>query len=285
MAQKEKIIIFDAKEKEIGLSHEEIWDDTLLIQQWDSSMAKVRNRLDQRRATTTESEQSDPDRTTTSRGVGPGLAGAGNTGWRGSVESVGKRISNSKKKKKKNYKKQVDWQVGDFCRTRYTEDELWYEACITSLPPGFSPPRCWVRFLGYNNKQEMALEGLRKSDGEEARRRQIQEAEEVASESEVGSSVAESDRQSDTDGERTSKRHRPPSHHNNLPSMPPPPFPGASPFTAPGDLPVLPPPPALTQDPNSDPQTSQALHTMLMSWYMTGYHTGYYQGLSHAARK
>lgn len=80
--------------------------------------------------------------------------------------------------------------MGEFCRARYTEDGLWYEACITSLPKGVSPRRCWVRFLGYNNTQEMAVEGLRKSNGEDARQRQIQEAEEEeASEVRLGDSV------------------------------------------------------------------------------------------------
>ena len=48
-------------------------------------------------------------------------------------------------------------------------------------------------------------------------------------------------------------------------------------------LPDLPPPPAIGLTGND--VSSEALHTMLMSWYMTGYHTGYYQGLEAAKRK
>lgn len=97
------------QEQEAGLTQEEIWDDTLLIQQWDSSMAKVRHRLDQRRATTTESEQSDPDPGSTriKEGGHGGTAAGCATGWRGSAESITKRTSKSKKKKKKNISKKV----------------------------------------------------------------------------------------------------------------------------------------------------------------------------------
>ncbi|XP_063889556.1 survival motor neuron protein-like isoform X3 [Scylla paramamosain] len=176
------------------LTHEEIWDDTLLIQQYDEAMAKVTLKMAQRTsvANTTESEQSE--------------ASHRDVGGQGQQHGIHNTTSNSNRKKKKKSKK------------KHNMDQC--------------------------------------------------------------SSVAESDQQSDTDCEKNSKRQRLPSDqytpHN---MMPPPNYPSGGLSTPPPHLPLLPPPPALALDTSGDPQTSEALHTMLMSWYMTGYHTGYYQGI------
>ncbi|XP_050692257.1 survival motor neuron protein-like [Eriocheir sinensis] len=256
-------VVFQAGHDE--LTHEEIWDDTLLIQQYDEAMAQVALKLAQRNsAANTESEQSEASH---ARGGGQG-------------QQQGTRNTNRKKKKKS--KKGTNWHTGDYCRACYTVDEEWYEAAITTINPHTA--RCIVRYLGYNNEEELPLSALQKSKGETARRRQQEAAAcDALSEMDQCSSVAESDQQSDTDCERNNKRQRLPPKRNSLRgAMPPPNHPTVGLGIPPPHLPLLPPPPALTLDAGGDPQSSEALHTMLMSWYMTGYHTGYYQGLQHA---
>lgn len=248
-----------------NLTHEEVWDDTLLIQQYDQAMAQVRQKLQRRvsAANTTESEQSEA--------------------LEKAVESLSENkfqmASLSKKKKKRKNKRKNEWKTGDACRAKYSEDGLWYEGTVVGL--NAATGMCTVRFVGFNNEEEVLVNRLAKSKGEAARRKQIELADDGQSESDLCSSLIESDMQSDTDAERSNKRQRAPHTQRSYSgSMPPPNFQtNGSQFAPPPHLPQLPPPPALTMDLSNDPQSSEALHTMLMSWYMTGYHTGYYQGL------
>nr|XP_045591543.1 survival motor neuron protein-like [Procambarus clarkii] len=262
-------LLYNANDSE-NATHDEIWDDTLLIQQYDQAMAQVRQKLHRRLSgtNTTESEQSTELLQKTVEHLSENKSQGANV---------------AKKKKKKRNKKKTDWNVGDACRCQYSGDGIWYEGTVIAV--NSEGGSCTVRYVGYNNEEEVPLHTLAKSKGEAARHRQRDIADDGQSEqSDLGSSVIESDMQSDTDVERTHKRHRAPhTHRSQSGSMPPPNFPtGGSQFAPPPHLPHLPPPPALTMDLTSDPQTSEALHTMLMSWYMTGYHTGYYQGLRQA---
>ncbi|XP_053640970.1 survival motor neuron protein isoform X4 [Cherax quadricarinatus] len=235
-----------------NLTHEEMWDDTLLIQQYDQAMAQVRQKLQRRvsAANTTESEQSE----------------AVEKAVESLSESKIQMASLSKKKKKRKNKRKNEWKTGDACRAKYSEDGLWYEGTVVGL--NAATGMCTVRFVGFNNEEEVLVNRLAKSKGEAARRKQIELADDGQSESDLCSSLIESDMQSDTDAERSNKRQRAPHTQRSYSGSP--------------HLPQLPPPPALTMDLSNDPQSSEALHTMLMSWYMTGYHTGYYQGLRQA---
>lgn len=53
-------------------------------------------------------------------------------------------------------------------------DEEWYEAAIATINPHTA--RCIVRYLGYNNEEELPLGALQRSKGETARRRQLEAA-------------------------------------------------------------------------------------------------------------
>ncbi|XP_045115076.1 survival motor neuron protein-like isoform X6 [Portunus trituberculatus] len=224
----EDLVVFQAGKDE--LTHEEIWDDTLLIQQYDEAMAKVTSKLAQRTsmANTTESEQSE--------------ASHRDMGGQDQQHANYNTTSNSNRKKKKKSKKKHDWQIGNYCRACYTEDNEWYEATIIAINPHTG--RCTVRYLGYNNEEQLPLNVLHKTKGEAARRKQLE--------------MAACDAMSE---------------------MPPPNYPSGGLSTPPPHLPLLPPPPALALNTGENSETSEALHTMLMSWYMTGYHTGYYQGI------
>ncbi|XP_045115073.1 survival motor neuron protein-like isoform X3 [Portunus trituberculatus] len=261
----EDLVVFQAGKDE--LTHEEIWDDTLLIQQYDEAMAKVTSKLAQRTsmANTTESEQSE--------------ASHRDMGGQDQQHANYNTTSNSNRKKKKKSKKKHDWQIGNYCRACYTEDNEWYEATIIAINPHTG--RCTVRYLGYNNEEQLPLNVLHKTKGEAARRKQLEMAAcDAMSEMDQCSSVAESDQQSDTDCEKNSKRQCLPSNQYNPHNMMPPPnYPSGGLSTPPPHLPLLPPPPALALNTGENSETSEALHTMLMSWYMTGYHTGYYQGI------
>ncbi|XP_042230098.1 survival motor neuron protein 1-like isoform X1 [Homarus americanus] len=256
-----EVVLYNVNDTE-NLTHEEIWDDSLLIQQYDEAMAQVRRKLQHKisATNTTESEQSE-------RMV---------TGGENLSERKEKSGNIQKKKKKKKNKRKSDWHTGDPCRSRFTEDGIWYEGTIIALDANTG--KCTVRYVGYNNEEEVAIHALIKSKGKAARQMQMELADDGQSEqSDMCSSVVESDFQSDAD-ERTGKRQKAQSQFQ-YGRMPPPNYPSGGNFTPPPHLPQLPPPPALTMDLSGDPQTSEALHTMLMSWYMTGYHTGYYQGL------
>ncbi|XP_070000603.1 survival motor neuron protein isoform X1 [Penaeus vannamei] len=257
MASDSANVIFDANDKE--LTHEEIWDDTLLIQQYDEAMAQVQRQLHKRMSqnNTTESEQSEAPQS----------------------ERIIRTVPQQypKKKKKKKNKKRTEWHTGDPCRARYSEDNFIYEATIIGM--NTKQGTCVVRYVGYNNEEEVPLNKLQKSRGVSVRKQQEEDAD--VDNSEASSSVAESDIQTDTDCERSSKRQKPRHRqYSHSDMMPPPKLPTSGPsFVPPPHLPHLPPPPALAMDLHSNPSTSEALHTMLMSWYMAGYHTGYYQGL------
>merc|ERR1739838_108143 len=264
-------VLYNVSDKTI--SHEDRWDDTLLIKQYEETEARVKKMLQKKLTTNTtsatESEQSEylaQDENTTSGNVIPLQA------------------KNSKKKKRKRNKKSNNWHTGDSCRAKYSEDGIIYEATILAMHP---TGNCQVRFVGYNNEEEVSVNKLKNSNGATARKKQEEEADmEYSRESDIGSSICDSDAESETDDKSSKQRERPSSRQNPRSMMPPPPPSmgggGGRMFGAPSHLPHLPPPPALALGVGEDPESAEALHTMLMSWYMTGYHTGYYQGLQHA---
>ena len=64
----------------------------------------------------------------------------------------------------------MQWHVGDFCRSKFSEDGEIYEATIVSLQAERGKAR--VRYIGYNNEEEVSTRGLLKSKGHGARLRQ-----------------------------------------------------------------------------------------------------------------
>ena len=71
----------------------------------------------------------------------------------------------------------LQWQAGDPCRARYSNDGEIYEATIVGVNHGDAS--CLVRFVGYNNEEQMAQSSLLRSLGEGARKIQMREAIEV----------------------------------------------------------------------------------------------------------
>lgn len=66
------------------------------------------------------------------------------------------------------------WHTGDACRTRFTEDNVIYEATIIGM--NTKEGTCVVRYVGYNNEEEVPLNKLQKSKGELARKKQEDDA-------------------------------------------------------------------------------------------------------------
>lgn len=179
-----------------------------------------------------------------------------------------------------------DWKVGDFCRCTYSVDGRCYEAKIKLI----DHETCTVRYIGYNNEEDVYLSELLPSEGKFARQRQTDEArrDDAAS---SPTPPSEGERATAGHGARVPESHHPQHDGSSLPPFIPP-FGGRDDAWSSHGPPVqplftrippfmkqpipTPPPPMCHGDlPNSE----EALASMLMSWYMTGYHTGYYQGL------
>lgn len=83
-------------------------------------------------------------------------------------------VKNSDKSKKTSKKNEVEkWKVGDKCRCQYSEDLNYYEADIVDIMGSM----CIVKYVGYENQEKISLKNLKQSKGDEARFKQIQNAE------------------------------------------------------------------------------------------------------------
>lgn len=146
----------------------------------------------------------------------------------------------------KNISPDDEYKVGDYVRATY-EDGVDYEAKLISINPNSGT--CFLRYIGYDNEQEMPLSNLIPSWGKKARRLQYAIAKlgkETPHTANINKNCAKSSKRKDS--------------ALNFKTIPPPP----------------PMPPMLSGVQNSE--DSDHLSAMLMSWYMSGYYTGVYQG-------
>uniref|UniRef100_A0A1L8EBH4 Putative mrna splicing protein smn survival motor neuron n=1 Tax=Haematobia irritans TaxID=7368 RepID=A0A1L8EBH4_HAEIR len=165
-------------------------------------------------------------------------------------EELARRISLSTSKVTKansGEEGKIEHKVGDYVRATY-EDGVDYEGEIISIDR--KSDTCLLKYIGYENVQEVPLAELIPSWGKKVRRLQFAKAKLDANSATHGSS-------------RSSK----PRKAKQQTSMPPPP----------------PIPPLLAASHNTE--DSEHLSAMLMSWYMSGYYTGVYQGMQLAKSK
>lgn len=141
--------------------------------------------------------------------------------------------------------KRDKWRVGMHCGAEYSVDGLVYEAIITKID--YDNGTCIVKYIGYNNEEEVDLRSLRPSRGRQAQNNQRLEA---------------------TASEFRNNAHP---HQNVYPE---------NNDAYPQNSGMIPPPPPPFVMANLPKDETDALSAMLMSWYMSGYHTGYYQGLT-----
>lgn len=248
MGEKTVLFVRGLKESDIDTSNTEddIWDDTELRTAYDNSVSLAKQKLSQKFL----KKEMNIDNGTSSSNI-------------------------SKVKKEKPRKK---WKVGDSCRAVYSKDGEEYEAVIQSInQSGYAS----VRYIGYDNEEEVLLSALKSSKGYSSVNKQRLEALEY--DDDTGQSE---DNETDADKYGRScpahprrtrvndSSHETNSHqgqfHYNIPDMVPN-------FNIP--MPPPPPPHFLSQFPDQD---SEALSAMLLSWYMSGFHTGYYQGSKEA---
>ncbi|XP_058824142.1 survival motor neuron protein-like [Topomyia yanbarensis] len=250
-------------------SNDEIWDDTLIIRKYDESLTMVREEVAKRLAMKTNKKvtskvQNGQPEQTTSEEVKPGLpdqppADEGTATEKGSVEMGSKPV----------------FKIGDYCRATY-DDGVDYEAKILAMSKDGST---LLRYVGYNNDQTVAADSLVPSWGRKARRKQREDAAELAFEEDHQRMEVSDDEEKLTKKASNIRINYSPSFRM--------PMAGSAASGAAGygagmgmgaSFVVPPPPPMPPMLDNDDDVESENLSAMLMSWYMSGYYTGLYHG-------
>ncbi|XP_012871355.1 PREDICTED: survival motor neuron protein-like isoform X2 [Dipodomys ordii] len=175
-----------------------------------------------------------------------------------------KPIKKNKSQRKNNTTPLKQWKVGDKCSAIWSEDGCIYPATIASVD--LKRGTCVVVYTGYGNREEQSLSDLLSPTSEVANNTE-QDAQENEHDSQVSTDESESSR---SPGSKLNNNKSKAAPWNSFPP-PPPPMPGSG--LGPGK--IIPPPPPICPDSLDD---SDALGSMLISWYMSGYHTGYYMG-------
>lgn len=244
----------------------DIWDDTALIKAYDKAVASFKHAL----KNGDMCETSDKPKGTARR----------------------KPAKKNKNQKKNATAPLKQWKAGDKCSAVWSEDGCVYPATITSVD--LKRETCVVVYTGYGNKEEQNLSDL------------LSPTCEVANNTEQNTQENESQVSTD-DSEHSSRSLRSKAHSKSKAApwtsfLPPPPgarggirtrkarskvqWPTAAATSPPPFLPcwmppfpsgppIIPPPPPISPDCLDD---TDALGSMLISWYMSGYHTGYYMG-------
>jgi len=88
------------------------------------------------------------------------------------MESSRKELDRRKKEGSRHKK---TWEMGAACRVVYSQDGEEYEATVVASNP--ANRAVTVRFLGYNNEEEVKTRDVMESLGQEAREEQVEEAE------------------------------------------------------------------------------------------------------------
>lgn len=271
-------------------STDDIWDDTLIIRNYEESLAMVKEVVAKRLAMKTnkkigkgvKGEPQEEVAGTSSSGTVPAAAAAvasssqepkrerddeESSGVEGSTTGGGEKEAGETGAK-------PDYKVGDYCRATYEDDGVDYEAKIMAIG---KDQDALIRFIGYNNEQTVTVDDLVPSWGRKARRKQREDAAEEAAE-------ADSHRMEISDDEEGLTKKASKIRINYGPNFPGPHAQAsASSHAAFGagmgaSFMVPPPPPMPPMLEHEDDLESENLSAMLMSWYMSGYYTGLYHG-------
>ncbi|KAK9309977.1 hypothetical protein QLX08_000595 [Tetragonisca angustula] len=175
------------------------------------------------------------------------------------IKRMGLDVQNSQLKENKQVnqprhtnKPKKKWIVGAPCRAVYSEDGVIYEAIISKI---YENKTCIVKFVGYGNTEKVQLNSLLESEGLQSQIAQQKKA------------LEEKFNEENDETETRSYKHQfvPGPSFNSIADIMPP-------------APPLP-PQLMAKLPDND---TDALSSMLMSWYISGFHTGYYHGLKQA---
>lgn len=256
-------------------STDDIWDDTLIIRNYDESLAMVREEVAKRLAMKTnkkmltnkpaELDQQQPQASTSTQQIKLKTEEGESSGVENSSAEKGACESGSKR----------SYNVGDYCRATY-DDGVDYEAKILAVDKSGD---ALIRYVGYNNEQTVAIEDLVPSWGRKARRKQREDAAELAAEEDTNRMEMSDDEVKLTD--KASKIRINIDPNFRMPKA----GGGASRVASKGfhagmgaSFMVPPPPPMPPMLEDDDDLESENLSAMLMSWYMSGYYTGLYHG-------
>ncbi|EDV95789.1 survival motor neuron protein [Drosophila grimshawi] len=211
-----------------------VWDDSLLIKAYDDSVNLARETLARRIA-----------------------------------DATNRREDNSKTAAESEPNQENVFQVGDFARATYT-DGLDYEATVLSIDE--QTQKCVLRYVGYENEQEVPLSLLLPSWGNKARSEQILSAKQAEGgeehqQLEQEQQRAKTSKKSTGKGKQTNRGH----------------LAGPSPGLVMPPMPLV--PPMFTPGGGIDGEPEQDFVAMLTAWYMSGYYTGLYQGRKESSAK
>ncbi|XP_016999738.2 survival motor neuron protein [Drosophila takahashii] len=203
-----------------------VWDDSLLVKTYDESVGLAREALARRLADSTN-KRAEENAAADDEEAGEDLATGGVT----SPEPV-------------------SFKVGDYARATYV-DGLDYEGAVVSIDE--EKGTCVIRYLGYENEQEVLLLDLLPTWGKRVRREQFLEAKKEGT---ATAAQLKTPKTATAGHPKTSKS----SGRLVMPPMPPV-------------------PPMIAGQGDGGEQDFVA---MLTAWYMSGYYTGLYQGKKEA---
>lgn len=221
-----------------------IWDDSLLIKAYDDSVSLARETLARRIADSTNRREE-------------------------SVTEAEKKDLPATSEPEQEQEQEVNFKVGDFARATYC-DGVDYEGVVMSIDE--QSETCILRYVGYENEQEVLLADLLPSWGNNARKEQILIAKQAD---------AAAEGQEEEQRPKYFKKNQQPKAKRASGSR-------IGSASLPAGL-VMPPmplvPPMFTPTAGGvDGEPEQDFVAMLTAWYMSGYYTGLYQGRKESAK-
>lgn len=257
-----------------GEQSDGIWDDTLIIRNYDESLAMVREEVAKRLAMKTNKKMLAKAAKAGSQDQQQQPQASSSDPVKQEVEGESSGVENSSAEKGAcETGSKPTYQVADYCRATYN-DGVDYEAKILAVDKSGD---ALIRYVGYNNEQTVSIDELVPSWGRKARRKQREDAAELAAEEDAARMDISDDEQKLTDKANKIRINFDPNFR-----MPK----GSSSKAASSgfhagmgaSFMVPPPPPMPPMLEDDDDLESENLSAMLMSWYMSGYYTGLYHG-------
>ncbi|XP_017081283.1 survival motor neuron protein [Drosophila eugracilis] len=208
-----------------------VWDDSLLVKTYDESVGLAREALARRLADSTNKREEE------NAAADEEVCEDSATGGAISPEPV-------------------SFKVGDYARATYV-DGLDYEGAVVSINE--EKGTCVIRYLGYENEQEVLLMDLLPTWGKRVRREQF-----LVAKKEEGDQSGRPGASNAAAGDAKTPKSRGKGRISGGLVMPP--------------MPPVPPMIAGQGD-----GAEQDFVAMLTAWYMSGYYTGLYQGKKEAS--
>ncbi|KAL7733733.1 hypothetical protein ACLKA6_011465 [Drosophila palustris] len=220
----------------MSVDNQDNWDDSLLIKAYDESVNLTRETLAHRIADSTNRRE---------------------------------EIATDDNEKPDMEDVETPFKVGAFARATYT-DGVDYEGTIVSIDE--KAATCVLRYVGYENEQEIPLSDLLPSWGAKARREQVELSANQADVEEDGGQQQQAQRAKVCKKSVAAKGHKQAASGSRISGLAMPPMPLVPPMFSPsGGI--------------SDNEPDQDFVAMLTAWYMSGYYTGLYQGKKESSAK